>query len=180
MDAGRISTRYARAIYRYAESRGEEKQLWDEMKRLAVQFFKLPELKKTLDSPVLPIREKEQLLLAAVGNNPSESFRRAIGMVAANSRSGYMHSIALMYDRVFRKQKRLLCACLVSASPVEEAERNSLVELLVDKNDKKIEFETLIDTDLIGGFVLQIDDRRLNASLKHQLDHLRMELTKQH
>jgi F-type H+-transporting ATPase subunit delta len=178
MDSGRISSRYAHAIYRYAEDRGDETRLWNEMKALAVQFALVPQLTKTLENPIISNQEKQSLLVSALKTGASDTYRRVTGMVTQNSRAGYMRSIALMYDRVYRKQKRLQAACILTAAPISSAEQKALISLVSKTVDETVELETLTDESLIGGFVLQINDQRLNASVKSQLNRLKVELTK--
>jgi F-type H+-transporting ATPase subunit delta len=180
MDSGRISTRYAKAIYQFAASCGEESRLVDEMKSITAQFGKLPALKKTLENPTVSSAEKKLLLLSAAGSDVSGACRQALSLIVDNGRAGYMPAIALMYDKVYRREKRILQVNLTTVEPISGDAEQSLVSLITGDTSEKVEFDTQFDAGLIGGFVLQIEDRQLDASVKNQLNRIRLELTEKH
>ncbi|MDR1562223.1 MAG: ATP synthase F1 subunit delta [Dysgonamonadaceae bacterium] len=176
MDSGKISTRYAKAIYRFAVSCGEESRLAGEMKVLTSQFEKLPELKKALENPTVSNEEKHILLLTASGGDVSDTCRRALQLVVGNGRAGYMPSVALMYDKVYRREKRILRVDLTTVEPASREIEQSLIGLITDRAIEKVDFDARSDGGIIGGFVLQIEDRRLDASVRSQLNQIRLKL----
>jgi F-type H+-transporting ATPase subunit delta len=64
---------------------------------------------------------------------------------------------------------------LVTTEPASNEMRNKLVDLVKYKNEQ-VDFVAETDKDMIGGFILEIDDLRLDASIRNQLNQLRLEL----
>jgi len=178
MDAGKISTRYAKAIFGYASEKGEAKQLREEFLSLAVQFAALPTLKKVLEDPTVPAEKKISALLAAVGKKASDSYTKTIDLVIGNGRGHYMQQIALMYDNVYRKENNIKVASLTTIEPASESIKTALSKLVSDNPKETVDFRAKTDKNIIGGFVLEIDDRRLDASVRNQLNVIKLELTK--
>ncbi|MDR1763232.1 MAG: ATP synthase F1 subunit delta [Dysgonamonadaceae bacterium] len=178
MDAGKISTRYAKAIYAYASERGEAGQLRKEFKTLSAQFNALPTLKLALDDPTVPAEKKISALLAAVGSSASESYCKTVNLIIGNGRGHYAQQIALVYDRVYRRENRIIVANLLTVEPAAEAMKSALKKLVSDNPDETVDFHAETDAAIIGGFVLEIDDIRLDASVKNQLNTIKLELTK--
>jgi F-type H+-transporting ATPase subunit delta len=175
MDRGIISNRYAKAIFQYAVERREENQLREELNMMAEQFFAVPTLAKVLDDPTVSPAAKIDVLINAAGKNVSGTCQQVIRMVVKNGRARYMQSIALMYDKVFRKAKNRVIMKLITTEPASVEMENKLVDLL--KQDKEqVDFAAKTDGDIIGGFILEIEDLRLDASIKNQLNQLRLEL----
>ena len=175
MDAGIISNRYAKAIFQYALERKEEDRLREELKILSEQFIAVPELKIVLDDPTVSPAMKIDVLSTAAGKKISDTCRQAFLLVIENGRAHYMQSIALMYDKVYRKAKSRMVLRLITTEPASDEMKNKLVDL-VKKNNAQVDFITKIDKGIIGGFILEIDDIRLDASIRNQLNQLRLEL----
>jgi F-type H+-transporting ATPase subunit delta len=178
MDTGVISNRYAKAIFQYAAAHGDETRLHEEMKALSEQFVAVPLLKRVLDDPTVSATEKIDALITATGGKKiSNTCEHVIEMVVKNGRGHYMQNIALMYDKVYRKEKNMVVIKLTTTEPASQEMKNALIDLIIKDKTEKADFATKTDPDIIGGFVLSIEDSRLDASVKNQLNQLRLELT---
>ncbi|MDR0796570.1 MAG: F0F1 ATP synthase subunit delta [Tannerella sp.] len=175
MDAGIISHRYAKAIYQFAAERKEESLLREELKFLSEQFLSCPSLQKALDDPTIPMTVKIDLLTTAAGREISETCKKVLHLIVKNKRVHYLQSVALRYDKVYRKAKDLVIMKLVTTEPASSEMKNKLVDLVKKKNEQ-VEFNAKTDADIIGGFILEIDDLRLDACVKNLLNQLRLEL----
>jgi F-type H+-transporting ATPase subunit delta len=178
MNAGIISTRYAKAIFQYALGRGDEDRLQAEMKTLSEQFTALPLLRKVLEDPTVSSAEKTKVLITAAGNTPGDTYRQAVRLVIENGRGHYMQHIALMYDKIYRKEKNKTVIQLTTTEPATIETQNALINLVLQDKNKQVDFAAKIDENIIGGFILEVEDFRLDASMKNQLNRLRRELIK--
>jgi F-type H+-transporting ATPase subunit delta len=175
MNAGIISNRYAKAIFQFALERNEENKLREEFRILSEQFLAVPLMKSVLDDPTVSQAEKINILTTAAGKTISDTYLQVISMIVKNGRTRFMQSIALMYDKVYRKAKNRVILKLITTEPASEDVKKNLVRL-VNKNNEQVDFIAKTDEDIIGGFILEIEDIRLDASIKNQLNQLRLEL----
>jgi F-type H+-transporting ATPase subunit delta len=178
MNAGIISTRYAKAIFQYAAERGEEAHLHEEMRTLSGQFVALPLLRKVLEDPTVSSAEKVNVLVTAAGKNAGETYKQAVRLVIKNGRGHYMQNIALVYDKVYRKEKNIAVIKLTTVSPASDETKNALINLLIKEKEKKVDFVAQTDRNILGGFILEVEDLRLDAGVKNQLNRLRLEMIK--
>lgn len=172
MDLGLISVRYARALLKASNQEKQSEQVYADMQTLAAEYLNVPELSVTIANPMLSRKQKEQLLIAATGSSKCELTRRFIKLVLNEGREKIMQFIANSFITLYRKQNNLIQAKLSTAaalSPKSEAKLRSLVE---SKTNGTVEFTTEIEPDLIGGFVLEYDTYRLDASVKRQLSDI--------
>jgi len=174
MDAGIISNRYAKAIFQFALDRKEESRLREELIIMSEQFRAVPLLKLVLDDPTVSQAQKIKVLTTAAGKDISETCLQVIHLIVKNKRTHFMQSIALMYDKVYRKAKNRIILKLVTTEPASMEMKNKLVNLIKYKNEQ-VDFISKTDSELIGGFILEIEDQRLDASIKNQLNQLRLE-----
>jgi len=175
MDSGIISNRYAKAIFQYASALKEENRLREELGILSEQFRMLPLLSSVLDDPTVSPEVKVDVLTTAVGKNSSNAYRQVIRIIVKNGRERYMRSIALMFDKVYRKEKNRVILKLITTEPASAEMKSKLVDLL-QRDEKQVDFVAKTDDDIIGGFILEIEDRRLDASIRNQLNQLRLDL----
>jgi len=175
MDVGIISNRYAKAIFQYGLECKAENRLREELSILSEQFRAVPMLNKVLDDPTVSSAKKMDVLTTAAGKEVSDAYRQVIRLIVKNGRARYMQSIALMYDEVYRKAKNRMIMKLFTTDPASAEAKKKLVEL-VHGNEKQVDFVAKTNKDLIGGFILEIEDRRLDASIRNQLNQLRLEL----
>jgi F-type H+-transporting ATPase subunit delta len=169
MDTGVIATRYARAIYEYAAAHGSETALCREMQVLVKNFSAFPVLREVMSDPTLASEQKINVLTTACGIHISETLKHAVRVVVENRRANYMEQIARMYDEVYRKAKGIVIVHLTTVDPASEKMKEALIPVIARNTGGTIEFHTETNPDIIGGFILEIEDQRLDASVKEQL-----------
>ena len=96
-------------------------------------------------------------------------------LIVDNDRVDYAYPIALMYEDIYKKAKNIVSVRLHSASPISDEARKAL-ERLVAQNNQEVDFENRTDERMIGGFVLEIEDLRLDASVSSQLNDIKLGL----
>ena len=140
MDIGVISVRYARALLKSATDAKIEDAVYTEMQQLAKSYVEVPQLRFTIDNPMLSKDKKEMLLLTAVGSKPSDLTKTFIQLVLKEDRESVMQFIANSYVTLYRQQKNVI--------------------------------QTEVNPDIIGGFILEYDSYRMDASVKTKLNSI--------
>ncbi|GHU60333.1 F0F1 ATP synthase subunit delta [Bacteroidia bacterium] len=176
MDNGRISTRYAKALYEYARERGKEEVIYEEMKFIAEVFFLTPKLTKVLENPRIPTQVKKTLLLDAAGGNVSAEFKRFVDFVIEKKRESFFHIISLRYQSIYRKSRNIVIGRLVTARPIDAQQEKRMNVLIAARTHKEVDFVVAVRPELIGGFTLRIGTYQLDASLSSQLKRIKKEL----
>lgn len=177
MNEGMISKRYAKALLQYAVDNKSEDAMFSDMKKLAAVFANEPRLRMAMDNPTLNADDKLNLIKAAIGGKPSSEFVRFAELVVKNRREVYFHVIALCYMDLYYELKHINTGKLVTATPADGAVIEKMKGLLQNiKPGGTLDFETVVDPDIDGGFILYIDTYRLDASVKTQLKRIKHQL----
>ena len=169
MITGKISARYAKALYKFAEEQKNAGTVYNEMKIVANSFMEVPELNEALSNPTLSAQKKKELLITAAGTQVCAEFKRFVDLVVEHKREEYFQSISLVYQDLYRKEKNIIISKITSAQPITESEEMRIKNAVKSVTDGTIEFEKCVDPDLIGGFVLNVETYQLDASIKSQL-----------
>ena len=178
MDIGVISIRYARALLKGAMEQKSEEQVYRDMQTLSRCSIEVPDLRFTIDNPMLSRDTKLKVLLTAVGKKPNELIQRFLELVLKEGRASILQFMATSYITLYRKQKNITRGKLVTATSVSSDTEKKMRKLVESKTRGTVEFNAEVDPDIIGGFVLEYDTYRLDASVKTQLRKILTELKK--
>ena len=176
MDLGLISVRYARALLKASNQEKQSEQVYADMQTLAAEYLNVPELSVTIANPMLSKDQKSGLLVTATGNTKCDLTRRFIQLVLTEGRESIMQFIANSFITLYRQQNNLIQAKLSTAATLTPETEAKLRKLVESKTNGTVEFKTAVEPDLIGGFVLEYDTYRLDASVKRQLNTILSEL----
>jgi F-type H+-transporting ATPase subunit delta len=179
MDIGVISVRYARALLKSATDAKIEEGVYQQMQLLAKSYVEVPQLRQTIDNPMLSKDKKEMLLLTAVGGQQALPLTKAfIALVLKEDRENMIQFMANSYVTLYRKQKNVIRGKLTTAVAVAP-ETEQKMRRMVESNTKgTVEFESEVNPDIIGGFILEYDTYRMDASVKSQLNTILTRLSK--
>ena len=172
MDIGVISVRYARALLKSATDAKAEDAVYTEMQQLIKSYAEVPQLRPAIDNPMLSKAEKETLLLTAAGKKPSPLVKAFIALVLKEDRESVMLFIAHSYVTLYRQQKNVIRGRLITATAVTPATEQKMRKMVESKTNGTVEFETEVNPDIIGGFILEYDTYRMDASVKSKLNSI--------
>lgn len=178
MDLGVISVRYARALLKSATLEGQEDSIYEDMKCLSQSYIEVPELRFTIDNPMLSKENKQMVIETACGSKPNELTKKFITLVLKERRGEALQFMAASYITLYRKQKNIISGKLTTASTVNEATELKMKQLVEAKTHGFVEFNAEVDPELIGGFILEYDTYRMDASVKTKLRDILTELKK--
>ena len=172
MDIGVISVRYARALLKSAVVRKLEDQVYQEMMTLAKSYLEVPQLRQTIDNPMLSKDKKDTLLVTALGEKPSDLSRSFVRLVLKEDRENVIQFMANSYVTLYRKQKNVIRGKLTTAARVSAQTEQKMRRMVESKTNGTVEFETEVNPDIIGGFILEYDTYRMDASVRSKLNNI--------
>ena len=179
MDIGVISVRYARALIKAALGMKLEDQVYQEMQTLFKSYIDVPELRFTIDNPMLSKDKKEALLITALGKEPTELSRKFIALVLKEDRESTLQFMAASYITLYRKQKNIIIrGKLITATAVDASTEDKMRKMVEQRTQGTVEFKTEVNPDIIGGFILEYDTYRMDASVKTKLNNILTQLKK--
>ena len=179
MDIGVISVRYARALLKSATDAKQEIVVYQEMMLLAKSFIDVPALRHTIDNPMLAKEKKQMLLETAVGGSESSALSKAfIALVLKEGRENMIQFMANSYVTLYRQQKNIIRGKLTTAVAVSPATEQKMRQMVESKTKGTVEFETEVNPDIIGGFILEYDTYRMDGSVKTRLNNILTQLKK--
>ena len=177
MDNGKISVRYARALFQTAQNLGCEDAVYDGLTRFAHNYLlAIAQFNEVLADPIVAREEKVKLIEMAVGEPLHDCLKQFITFVADQKRESKMFLIAMKYMEMFRAKHNILSTQVTTATELSEASYDKIKDFVKQTFDAEAEIDIKIDPALIGGFILDIENTRMDASVAGQLNALKNKL----
>ena len=177
MDNGKISVRYARALLQTAVEQGCEKEVYDGLARLVHNYMlAISQFNEVLADPVVAKEEKLKLLEMAAGEPLHDCLRQFLAFVGEQQRESRMPLIAMKYMEMYRAKHHIMSTQLTTATELPEATIDKIKAFVEQSFNVDAEMDVKIDPALIGGFILDIENTRMDASVAGQLNALKNKL----
>jgi F-type H+-transporting ATPase subunit delta len=170
-----ISVRYSRALFQLACEKKILDMVFDDM-ILIGGICNVDETKELLHSPVIVPSKKEETFHKLLEGNIRKETLSLIDLLVKNGREAYLPAVAREFIRQTRKSKGVTDSVLTTAVPVDEKVRKQIADLISDIFKTSVELKEVIDESIIGGFILQVDDKYIDASVKNKLRKIKKEL----
>ncbi len=176
MNESKISVRYAKALFLLAKERNIHEQVKFDMQLIINVISNVPEFDMLIHNPVISLSKKNEILTSIFQNHVTKSTLDLFNLIIRNKREMYLGSIARVYIDLFKKEKNIKSAKLITSQPVDDELRNAILKSITKKLDVKIEMGEETDEKIIGGFILRIEDQQINASVANHLNKIKKEL----
>lgn len=175
MNESQISVRYAKALFQSAREQQVLDRVYRDMEVLA-STCKLEEFQYMLVVPTLQPSQKISMCSQIFENRLSGISISMINLVIKNKRETYLPGIARYFRDLYRREMGVRTASLITAQKADPEALEGVRKLIRKAYDAEVELSASVDKDVIGGFVLTIEDMRYDASVASNLRKLKKQL----
>ena len=176
MNDSKISVRYSRALFQSALDKKILDKVNEDMIFIA-EICKLPEAKEFLNSPIIPPSRKEAIFHKMFEGNVEKITLSLINLVVKNGRETYLPAIARVFIHETMKFRGITESILTTAVKVNDKVKKEITDLISAVFKTKVELKEKIDQEIIGGFILRVDDNYIDASVRNKLRKIKKDLT---
>jgi len=178
MNDSKIPVRYAKALFELAV----EKSLTDKICNnilLVQEVVQMQEIKDLLTSPIVTSLQKKKMFKAILEEKVDALMLSFIDMVVKNKRETYLDGIARYFIRLYKIEKNIKSVELTTAVEIDSAQKEAFKNQVLKSYKAEIELIAKVNPEIVGGFVLQVDDLLYDASVKRQLRNIQNTLVKE-
>lgn len=169
----RVASRYAKSLLDLAVEKGQLEQVHTDMLYLQQLTRQSREFLTLLRSPVVKSDTKIRAINAVTDGKVSEATKTFIQLMTAKAREGVLPEIISSFIQQYKDRKGIKTVKLTTAVPVSEAVKNEIVAQVKKAGGfDNIELQETVDPNIIGGFVLQADDKLIDASVAYDLKQI--------
>lgn len=170
-----LAERYAKALFDLADEERTLDAVAADLKSLAGMLAESADLRRMVRSPVLD-RDSQGKAIAALADAAQLSHltRNFLGLVARNRRLFALPEMIEAFLATLAVRRGEITAQVVSATPLTPAQSEALAEALRRSAGAKLTIDSRIDPSLLGGLVVRLGSRMIDASLKSKLNRLQL------
>jgi ATP synthase F1 delta subunit len=170
-----IARVYGDALFESAKEVDKLDQIHEQLGEFADAVHENRDLQVFLFSPYFSSAEKREGISGAVSGAERE-FLNFLELLAEKHRMPAIFRIRKAFDELWSEEKKRLEVTLTSAVPLEEQVADRVSEEIARQTDREIDLSSEVDPEILGGLVLQVGNRVLDASLRSKLERLRKEV----
>lgn len=179
MQNPRLASRYAKSLLDLAVEQKSVPATLQDVQLIDATLRGSREFAAVLKSPVIKADQKNAVIDAVLGTKMSPLTRAFVKLLTTKGREGTLGEMASAFMEQYRVMNHISQVKLVTASPVSEQFKETIRQkVAAAMPGQSIELTTEIRPELIGGFVLEMGDKLVDASIKRDLNDVRKQFLK--
>ncbi|MEX2516509.1 MAG: F0F1 ATP synthase subunit delta [Gammaproteobacteria bacterium] len=171
-----IARPYAEAAFEQAREEGELKS-WSELMVTLTAVVRDKQMRLLLENPRVTSEQIMQIVTSIVSGSLSKTQSNFVRLLIEAERLLYAPEMAEQFEQQRLDVEGLANVDVISAYPLDDGQRQRIVEAMARKLDRKIELSESTNQELIGGVIIRNGDYVIDASVRGQLEELCNELT---
>jgi F-type H+-transporting ATPase subunit delta len=170
----RLAGRYAKSLIDLSIERNQLAEAYKDMVYLDAVCKASREFVNVLKSPVISPDKKVQILESITGGKIGELVATFSNLLVKKGREAYLPEIAVAFIEQYKDHEGIYVVTLTTAAPVSEELKKTIVDKIKTETImKQVELITDVNESLIGGFVLEVGDHLVDASIAFELSNAR-------
>jgi F-type H+-transporting ATPase subunit delta len=172
-----LAGRYAVALFELAEEQDALDVVAGDLHGLREMLADSADLTRLIRSPVLS-RDEQARALAAIGERAGFAplTRQFLGVLAHKRRLFALPDVIEAYDAMLAEHRGEVGAEVVSAVPLSPEQLDSVRQQLATAVGQAVKLSTAVDPSLLGGLIVRVGSRMLDASIRTKLHQLELVL----
>lgn len=176
MNAGIVASRYAKALLKFVQETGNGDKVYSQVGILVSRMEEIHQLEDYICNHCeITLEKKLQLLETALGDPLAMELSRFVALVVRQRRMEFFVRMLQSFLVLYRDADNIRIGRLVTAVPAEGL-KEKMEAFCREHTGAEVHLDTHVDPDILGGFILELDDLRLDASVASRFKELRREL----
>lgn len=172
-----IARVYAKSLFEVALEHGVLDEMREQLGQFADELAGSRDLQVFFFSPYFSSQEKKDGIRKIIEGG-DERFIRFLELIAERHRMPVVFRMRKAFDALWREERKLLPVSVKSAVELDPALIEEIGRKIEEQTGRKVELTSTVDPDVLGGLVLQVGDRVLDASVRNRLERLRKQVAR--
>jgi F-type H+-transporting ATPase subunit delta len=170
-----VASRYAKSLIDLASEQNALERVKKDIELFLETCNASSQLRAILRNPIIGPDKKKNILESLFEGKLDEMILSFFRIVVRKGRSGILYATAREFINQYNTLKNIVKATVTSASPLSKENISHIENLVREATQGKVVLTSLVDPELIGGFILKVDDKQFDASIASKLNKLRKE-----
>lgn len=176
MNNPRLASRYAKSILDLAVEKNQLDEVYQDMKFILQVCKTNPDFVAVLRSPVIKETAKGKILRSVAQDRVGPLTAGFVRLLILKARELHLPEIAASFVEQYNEIRDIHKVKITTAVPIsEDLKKSILLKSMREVPLERIELETVVDESLIGGIILEIEGRLIDASIRRELKEVKMQ-----
>lgn len=171
-----IAMAYAQSLLELANEAKSAEAIEAELGQLRDLIDQNPSFHEVLASPAIGTLEREQLLDKVFRGNMSTLLFNTLGVMNQHGRLGLLDQLADAYSELLDQQLGKIEVDLTVAHPLSKEQFEAARKQISAALGRDAVVHAYVEPEIIGGMILRVGDKLLDASVKYQLASMKERL----
>ena len=178
MSVKRISSRYAKSLIDLAQERDCLETVVADMNHFT-QVCEVRDFHLLLKSPIVNASTKKSVFERLFKEAYDSLTMAFLNIILRKGREMYLEDIAKEFEQQYRDIKHIAVVTLTTATGLEADQLEEIRNKIATSGAtyENVELTSNVDSDILGGYIIEFDDKLYDASVAHRLDELRKEFS---
>jgi len=176
MSEFRVANRYAKSLMDLSIDQKNIEDIFKDITVFKNTIDTIPALQNMLKSPLIFPDKKSQVLREIFEKSFQSLTMSFFDIIIRKKREYFLDQIAKAFIEQYYAYNKISTVMVKTAVQVNDKVNNEIKQQLEKATGNKIVISNSVDADLIGGLVIQIEDRLYDASISGKLKQVRKEL----
>lgn len=148
MNTGAISSRYAKALLKFVNETGNGDKVCGQVRVLLEDPDKVASMELC------------------------DELSKFVALLVRNGRVSYLKMALMTFLGIYKDSRNIHTVHLTTAVPAPSLEKR-IVDMVREKTGGEVELHSKVDPSVIGGFIFEIDDYLVDASVSRKIEEIR-------
>ena len=179
MQNPRLATRYSKSLLDLSVEQNQVDTVLADIILLDSVCIASKEFSSMLRSPIIKADKKLAIIEAVFGDKLSVITKGFVRLLVNKGREANLPEMVHAFIDQYKVLKNIKTIKITTASPLNEAVKNKILQYATATvKNNEVELTEAVDENLIGGFVLEMDDKLFDASIRKDLIDIRKQFNK--
>jgi F-type H+-transporting ATPase subunit delta len=171
-----IAVRYAKALFKLAKESDQLEKIHQDLLLVDKTLNESTDFKYFIESPIQKVSKKKEILAMIFKDNIQVISTNFLNLVIEKNREELLQQIIRDYNDFYRQDQNIRDVTFISATKLDESFYSSLKATLESSLKSSIELTIKEDNNLVGGFIITVDGKLMDASIANKLKRLKKQL----
>ncbi|MAX81971.1 MAG: ATP synthase F1 subunit delta [Crocinitomicaceae bacterium] len=176
MKINKTAARYSKALLGLSIEKNNLEDVFKDMTLIVDTAKESKDLSLLLESKVIKADDKSAVLDKVFGSHISEISSRFIKIIVNHGREDILVPIAEAFIHQYKQHKGIVSAEVTTAVALSNEERENIKGIVTQMQQGTVELTEKINPEIVGGMIIRVGDKQIDASVSRRLETLKREL----
>lgn len=170
------ASRYVKSLLSLAVEKGVLEEVHKDMQMFSEIATSNRDFALMLKNPIIRHDKKRDILEAVFKGKVNPLTMAILDILTRKNREPILPAIAKEFHNAYNVYKGIEAASITTAVPLDAELRAEIISLVKKIGAKDtVELVEKVDSEMIGGFVLNVKDKQVDASIKNKLKAMKLQ-----